>query len=181
MTEAFSTSQQDILGKMGLCLMLCHEIEFFMSNSYLLGLTEKQKSKHKTINDLLDARNKMTIGALLNIIEEVYEIEPEFKKGFELFLWMRNKFIHGVTQEKKFNFFAAKGERELNKFIDTFFELCLSMRRIFRGCYLASLDFANEWAKRDGKKPPVKLTAEEIEQIGYFTEVFSIKVKISEA
>ena len=54
------------------------------------------------------------------------------------------------------------------------------MRRIFRGCYLASLDFANEWCKREGKKQPIKLTKKEIEEASYYLELFRPKFELNQ-
>jgi hypothetical protein len=164
-----------IMAKIGMRLVVCHEIEFYLANSFLLGVSEKQEKKYVTFDELLDSRNKKTLGNLIRIIEELYDINETFKSGLELFLLMRNKLVHGITWEKRFSFHTKKGQRELDKFLDMFLELAMSMKRIFRGCFLASMDFGNEMIKNEAGKSPIKFSKKEKEAIGFYLELFRLK------
>jgi hypothetical protein len=100
-----------IMAKMGMCLVVCHKVEFYLANSFLLGVSEKQKRKYATFDELLGGRNKKTLGNLIRIIEELYDMNETFKSGLELFLLMRNKLVHGITTEKRFSFHTKKGRK----------------------------------------------------------------------
>jgi hypothetical protein len=56
-----------------------------------------------------------------------------------------------------------------------FLELSMSMERIFRGCYLASMDFGNEIIKNETGKSPIKFSKKEKEAISFYSELFQLK------
>jgi hypothetical protein len=75
---------------LGMCVATCQLIEYYVYNSFLLGVSKRQKRKYETLNDLRNGWKKKTLGDMLKSIEEAWEIEPMLKASFELFLAHRN-------------------------------------------------------------------------------------------
>ena len=63
----------------GICLVTSQQIEHYIANSFLLGISKKQKQKYETINDLREGWKRKTLGAMLKCIEQAWEIEPLLK------------------------------------------------------------------------------------------------------
>jgi hypothetical protein len=95
----------------GIALSICHEIEYFLSKSFIFGITEEQKRKYETINDLWEGWSKKTFGQLIRLIQDGYNIEPILKNGLELFLHMRNKLVHGITNDERYNIHDEWGRK----------------------------------------------------------------------
>ena len=87
----------------GMCLVRCQQIENYIAESFLLGISKKQKSQYLTINDLKKGWKKKTFGNMLRCIEEAWEIEPVVNASFQLFLQSRNALVHGLTTSEKFD------------------------------------------------------------------------------
>lgn len=64
---------------MGMALSICHEIEYFLSKSFIFAITEEQKRKYITINDLWEGWSKKTFGQLIRLIQDGYNIESTLK------------------------------------------------------------------------------------------------------
>ncbi|MET3580256.1 hypothetical protein ABID19_003294 [Mesorhizobium robiniae] len=79
-----------IVTMLGMCLIRCHQIENYIVNSFLLGISKKQKLKYKTLDDLKEGWKRKTLGNMIVSMEEAWEINPMVKAGFQLFLEMRN-------------------------------------------------------------------------------------------
>lgn len=169
-----------VFSAMGLALSHCHEIEYLLSNSFLiglLGLSDKEKSKYDTINDLNEGISKKTFGQLLRIIQEAFEIEPTIEASLNLFLNMRNKLVHGITKDKRYDIHDEWGQKELISFLDIFLILAKPIKEIALSCYVTSMQFGLEIMKKEGL-PVIKLPEDSIEKLSMFCECFKLNKNV---
>lgn len=173
--DSWEPSQIHLLTMLGICIARCQQIEYYIAHSFLLGVSEKQKRKYKTINNLIDGWKKKTLGNLLHSIDEVYEIEPIVRASFDLFLNMRNQLIHGITTSEKYNIETSWGQDELVAFLAFFDIVSRPVRNAFRSSYYASVYYGMEYLDKDGELPKDLLTPSQLEEISLFVEFFSPK------
>jgi hypothetical protein len=161
---------------LGMCLIRCQQVERYIANSFLLGISKKQKAKYNTINDLRAGWKKKTLGNMLQCIEEAWEIESTIKASLELFLESRNRLIHGVTTDERFDIQTEWGQRELWAFL-YFFDIHSRMvKKAFRASYYASLDFGiQNWGLPKGL-PKRIFNKKQKEELSLFFEFFSPKL-----
>jgi hypothetical protein len=164
---------------MGIALSVCHEIEHYLSESFIFGITESQKRKYETINDLWEGWSKKTFGELIRLIQDGYNIEPIVKNGLELFRDMRNKLVHGITINERYNIHDEWGQKELLSFLDVFLTLANSIKQISFACYSASIQFGISLLE-DEKKSTIKLPEDALEELSLFCESFEIKEELLE-
>jgi hypothetical protein len=79
-------AMQESFAVLGLAIHLLHEIENHFSQATLLGLAEKQKRKHQSINDMWAARDRMTFGQLVPLFKEDWDLQPEFEFVLDKFV-----------------------------------------------------------------------------------------------
>ena len=136
---------------LGICLATCQQIEHYIAHSFLLGISKKQKQKYKTLKDLRDGWRRKTLGNMLKCIEEAWEIEPTFKANLELFLANRNRLIHGITTDERFDIRTHWGREELLAFLSFFDVHARIVKSAFRASYYASIEFgSHNWGRPKG-------------------------------
>jgi hypothetical protein len=173
--DAWDPSQLHLLTMIGVCLAMCQEIEHYIAHSFVLGISERQKRRYKTIDDLREGWKKKTLGSLLAAIDEAYEIQPLVRASFQLFLQMRNQLIHGLIKSDRYDIDTDWGRRELIAFLTFFDIVSRSVRRIFRSSFYASIDFGVEYLSKGRKIPRNLLTPDQIEQTDLFLHFFTPK------
>jgi hypothetical protein len=164
-----------LITMLGMCLVRCQQIEDYIARSFLLGVSKKQKSQFKTFNDLRVGWKKKTLGNMLQCMQEAWEIHPLVKASFELFLEQRNKLIHGITTEERFDIRTTWGQRELLAFLAFFDVHSRIVKKAFRASYHASMHFAVEKWGRPAGLPKNVFTKQQKEEMGIFVEFFSPK------
>jgi hypothetical protein len=157
---------------LGICLIRCQQIEHYIAQSFLLGISKKQKEKYLTINDLREGWKKKTLGNMLQCIQEAWEIEPLVKANFELFLQIRNLLVHGITTDERFDIRTRWRQRELLSFLNFFDLHSRIVKRTFRASYYASIEFAiHSWGLPKGH-PRRLFGKKQKEEMGLFFEFF---------
>lgn len=134
-----------------MCLVMCQLIEYYIVNSFLLGISKRQKKKYKTLSDLKTGWKTKTLGNMLTSIEEAWEIEPTLKANLDLFLAHRNLLIHGITTEERFDVRTHWGREELLAFLSFFDVHGRIVKKAFRSSYYASIHFGfHHWGRPPG-------------------------------
>lgn len=139
--DTWSPGEMHILTMIGMCLASCQLIEFYISNSFLFGMSKSQKAKYETINDLRNGWKKKTLGNMFKSIEEAWEIETTLRENLNLFLANRNKLIHGITTEERFDIRTRWGQAELVSFLNFFDLHARIIKMAFRSSYYMSIQF----------------------------------------
>jgi len=129
---------------LGICVARCQQIEYFISEAFLLGISKQQKVKYRTINELRASWERNTFGNMLKSIEEAYEIQPLVRTSFHLFLKMRNRLIHNLTTCEQYDIETHWGRLELLAFLSFFDVHSQLVRKAFKAAYDASIRFAVE-------------------------------------
>lgn len=161
---------------LGMCLIRCQQIEHYIAHSFLLGISKKQKAKYNTINDLRAGWKKKTFGNMLLCIEEAWEIEPTVKAGLELFVECRNRLVHGLTTNERFDIRTDWGQRELWAFLYFFDIHSRIVKKAFQASYYASIHFAVErWGLPNGF-PKRIFSKRQKDEVGVFAQFFSPKL-----
>ncbi|MER8486067.1 hypothetical protein [Mesorhizobium sp. M1322] len=108
-------------------------------------------------------------------MEEAWEINPMVKAGFQLFLEMRNRLIHGLTTDNRFDIQTSWGQRELLAFLYFFDIHSRIVKRAFKASFYASIEFGiNQWGLPDGA-PKRILNKKQKEESALFFEFFTMK------
>src|SRR5258707_13620555 len=105
---------QETFALLGLAVHILHEIESHFAQATLLGLTDKQKRKHKSINDLWNARDKMTFGQLVAHFKEDWILESTFEGLLDRFVTERNVVVHRLTCLEGYGVQRSEDTKELN-------------------------------------------------------------------
>lgn len=168
--ESWTPKQFALFGGLGESLALCHEIEWYISRAFVLALSDKEKTKYRTINDLTEAWSKKTFGQLFKIIKETYKVEPTIEAGLEAFLQMRNKIVHGICTDPQYDLWDEWGQKELISFLFFFTYVARSVRMVFRYCYIVSSLYAEDVLlnKRKGRE----LSEEELDAVDFYRSSF---------
>jgi hypothetical protein len=124
------------------------------------------------MEELLEARNKMTFGQLVSHMKEQWILKPEVGQFIDFFLQERNTFIHGLTALEGYNPRYKQQRVKLKHRVLQFMEMALLARRIFRAANFASNDFASSWLK-EHKDVDIKLPHDPNiqEEIDFFLEL----------
>jgi len=171
--DIYSSKQSLLLMKLGICVARCQEIEHLIAHSFILGVSAKEKSKYRTINELTLSWKKKTLGQLIKTIEESYRLEKNFKSALDTFLLNRNKLVHGITMSEEFDIQTSWGQGELIAFLIKFEYISRAVRAAFRSCYFASIDFGNKHLIQN-KKELFKLTKKQKEEASLFSHLFTL-------
>jgi hypothetical protein len=171
--QSLSEFQEDILKEIGLTLIVIHEVEFYLAKAFILFIDKEKGLPGKSFSDLFERWDKQTLGRLIRDITNRFDLEPEIGNALLGFVAMRNRLIHGITMEERFNFHTRKGQLELNRFVYVLFNMALVLVKVFRGCFIAGEELTNFVMEKKGIAPPFKLTKWEREQVGYYLKVFS--------
>ncbi len=139
--DIFDGPEIHLITALGMCLAMCQRIEYYISNSFLLGASKKQKEKYQTINDMRNGWRKKTLGNMIRSIEEAWDIHPLLKANLEIFLQNRNLLVHGITTDDRYDIRTRWGCDELLAFL-YFFDLhARVVKAAFRSSFYASIDF----------------------------------------
>ena len=169
------TSRQSILFTLlGVCISRCQQIEKYITHSFILSVSAKEKTRYKTINDLAHAWKKKTLGQLIRTIEESYELEPTFKVALEWFLAKRNQLVHGLTTHEQYDIDTDWGQDEMIAFLSLFEMMSRVIRKAFYACYLASLDYGNNYLL-EKPIPELGLTRKQKDDMSVFSHFFTLK------
>ncbi len=172
--DIWEESQSQLLTMLGMCVARCQQVEFYLANSFLFGLSEKERRRYKTIKDRIDDWKKKTFGSMLKSIEDTYDIVPELHAGLHLFKDMRNKLVHGITTSERYNIHSFWGRQELVAFLALFDHISRSIRDAARASYYASMAFGNDVLLKD-EQQKISLTKEQEDEVALFAHFFSIK------
>lgn len=167
--QAQKQDMQDVCAMMGLALTLLHEIEQELAEAFYVGLTEKQKKKHPTVNDLIAARSKMTFGQLVNLMKEQWQLDHGFDRFLDAFVDERNQFVHSLTTQEGFGILRKRDRNRLRKRLGHFINQAFLAKRLFRAARYTTVDFAQYWLK---KHEGVDLNLPKIPEIEREIDVF---------
>lgn len=172
--DHYSNRQNILFTLLGICIARCQEIEHYIAHSFILGVSMKNKNKYATINDLISAWKRKTLGQLFIAIEQSYELESEFKIGLEWFLSKRNQLVHGLTTHPQYDIQTDWGQDEMIAFLSQFEFVSRAVRKAFRGCYFASMDYGNSFLL-EPSKPRVRFTRKQKDEISLFAHFFELR------
>lgn len=142
-----SQALRESFAGLGLAVHLLHQIEQYFAQATLLGLTSKQRSKHATFSDMWAARDRMTFGQLVLLFKEDWSLDPDFEKQLDWFVGERNIIVHRLSALDGYELTNESGRNQTNARVANFVEAAYPMLRIFRGAYLVSNDFKQDWLK----------------------------------
>ncbi len=174
--DVYASRQMHLFTMLGICTARCQEIEHLIAQSFILGVAEAQKGRYKTISDLVRAWQKKTFGQLLRLIDEGYEVDPVVRASLDLFLEMRNKLIHGITTDPRYDIDTSWGQDETIAFLKLFEILSRPIRKAFRASFYASIDYGNEYLIKDPQAPKVPLSKKQLKEIGLFAAFFEPRI-----
>ena len=174
--DKYSPTQMTLLTLLGICIARCQEIENLIANSYIFGaLSDSNLDKNRTIKDIICNWERKTLGQMLHLIEETFEIEPTVHAGFRLFLDMRNKLVHGFTTNEQFRLDSSWGQDEAFAFL-TFFEfVSRPVRQAFRSSLYTSIDLGNSYFLHDAPENQIKLETNQQKLISLFVSFFKLR------
>lgn len=174
--DRYTAPQSTLLLMLGTCVARCQEIEHYIAQSFILGISSKEKSKYKTISDFAAGWKKKTFGQLIRTIEESYQLEETFKPALEHFLSCRNKLVHGITMTEEFDIRTSWGQDELVAFLVRFEYLSRAVRTAFRSCFYASIEIGNLHLIKD-EKGKIKLTKKQRSEAALFPHFFILRLE----
>ncbi|MBX9910237.1 MAG: hypothetical protein K2Z25_16165, partial [Beijerinckiaceae bacterium] len=160
---------------LGLCLIRCHQIEEYICNSFLLGISKKQKAKYKTLDDLKKGWKRKTLGDMIKSTEEAWDIHEDVKIGLSLFVSMRNRIVHGISLDDEFDIRNQWGQKELVAFLYFFDIHSKIIRKAFRSSFYASIQFGIDNFKTPEKYTKNVFNKKQREEMGLFPHFFRLK------
>ncbi len=172
--DSYTERQSILFSLLGICVARCQEIEHYISQSFILAVSAKDKSKYKTINDLTNGWQRKTLGQLVRSIEESYQLDAEFKGALDWFLEARNKLVHGLTTHPQYDIQSTWGQDEMITFLSRFELISRGVRKAFRACFLASIHFGNSYLM-DESDSRIKFTKKEKEEMSLFAHFFELR------
>jgi hypothetical protein len=156
-SEPSRAEVQETFALLGFAIHILHQIEEHFAQATLLGLSEKQQRKHSTINDLWNARERMTFGQMVLHLKEDWILEPAFEKQLDAFVAERNIVIHRLTSLEGYGVESPNELAALKERTAAFIEQEFLMSKFFHGAYLASNEFARQMVKEhDGMDIPLE-------------------------
>lgn len=172
--DKFTNRQNILFTLLGICVARCQEIEHYIAHSFVLAVSAKDKAKYKTIDDLNRAWKRKTMGQLIRIIEESYDLDPTFKEALEWFLEWRNLLVHGLTTHPQFDIETSWGQDEMIAFLSRFEVTSRVIRKAFRACYLVSMDFGNSYLL-ERPNPKIRFTKKQKDEMSIFPHFFILR------
>ena len=118
---------EEVWAMMGLTLTIFHEIEYHLSQAFLLGINEKARRQDKKIKELLSDREKMTFGRMIGVMKEEWSLHPIFEMFIDAFVKERNIFIHKLTSLDGYNVLYKRDRNRLKKRLEGFIEVEMLM------------------------------------------------------
>jgi hypothetical protein len=171
--DRYSASQMTIFTLLGICVARVQEIEELISHSFVFSaMAPSERRLNLTVRESIDRWNKKTLGQMLKTIEEGFEIHPMLHAGFQLFLEMRNRLVHGMTTSEQFNIQTGWGQAELICYLPFFEIVSRLVRNSFEASLYASIDIGNTYLRPEN---PIALTKRQQKKIGLFAFFFTPK------
>lgn len=158
-----SVAIRETLAGLGMALYVIQEIESYLAQATLLGLTARQRKKRKTFEDFWAARDKMTFGQLVEHFKEDWIVDSNFEESLDWFVSERNTLVHRVLVTDDFSLRSEKDREELNQRIVKFMDIAAFMKHVFHGGYLLSNEFLVDWGNKRSKVKVFLKTPEEWE------------------
>lgn len=172
--DTLTERQQALYTLLGVCVARCQEIEDYIAESFILATSAKDKIHYKTIGDLIQGWKRKTLGQLIRIIEESYDLEPTFKVMLEWFLRSRNRLVHGLTTHPQYNVHTNWGQDEMVTFLTLFEMRSRVIRKAFRASCLCSIDCGNSFLSKT-PNPKVRFTRQQKEEMHLFFHYFILR------
>lgn len=160
---------EEVWTMMGLTLTIFHEIEYHLSQAFLLGINERARRQNKTIKEIMSDRGKMTFGRMIGVMKEEWSLHPIFEMFIDAFVKERNIFIHKLTTLDGYNVLYKRDRKRLKKRLAGFIEVSMLAQKIFESAWFVSMAFGVRLAeKEEGKKIPFDIPPEIAEGIKEF-------------
>jgi hypothetical protein len=172
--DAFDARQNILFTLLGVCLARCQQIEHYITHSFILAVSARDKSRYQTITDLTNGWKRKTMGQLIRSIEESYELEPMFKASLEMFLDWRNKLVHGLTTHPQYDIETSWGQDEMISFLALFEMMSRAVRKAFRACYLVSIDYGNTYLL-GSPNAKIRFTKKQRDEMSLFPHFFTLR------
>jgi hypothetical protein len=71
--DIWDSGTMPLITGLGMCLATCQLIEHYIAQSFLLGVSKRQKQKYETLDDLKKGWKKKTLGSMLRAMEEAWK------------------------------------------------------------------------------------------------------------
>lgn len=173
--DVWTPPQMTLIHMLGHCVVRCHQIEDYIANSFIFGVSDSPKRKNETISEQTRRWKRKTLGGMFKIVQENFEMEPLVEASFDLFRENRNRIIHGITTEERYDIETKWGQDELFSFL-YFFDLhSLIVRKAFRASFYASIELGVHVFGDEKKIPKDFLKPEHKEEAATFFEFFKPK------
>lgn len=164
---------------LGKALILIHEIENYIAKSYIF-IIGNRKYKNYTINDAIRyLKDRLTLGNLINLMEEKYIIKEEIRNSLQLFLTQRNKIAHGLTKDERFDISTSWGQKEIVGYLALFLENGIVLKKVIESAYITTMAFSVHLLE---KEENISKELENFkndpciqEKISLFNDVFKLK------
>lgn len=174
----FDDRQEEILFKMGSATMFSHHVEFYIQRCYIFFFSHSTELSEENIPNLLEKREKRTLGNLIFELQKAFELEDNFKERLERFVSDRNRFVHGLTVEDKYDLYTDEGMKNLEEFLEHFLREIIYFQEVFIGCNVASAEFM-EWADKqkgiEHERDPILDTEYSKRAMEHYFQNFRIK------
>lgn len=178
----YSGIRETIDKMIGTCMIIIHQLEKYITDSFIFAIGNKKYDK-LTIDDVKEFwKEKCTFGRLLRIIEERYTIQEDTHNALKLFLYQRNKLVHGLTTDERFDIHTLWGQKEIVAFIAVFLKNSCLLEEVLESAYVATMSFGLFMAKENKSNKEIRKIASEFnndqdiqEKCALFFENFKIK------
>jgi len=158
---------------LGICLARCHELEFLISHSFILGgMSKHHQQRNDTIQVVVEAWKQMTFGQMVRAMEGSWKIDPLIHLAIKEFVKMRNLLAHGLTMADQYSLEDSWGCDELVRFLALFEVGSRTLREVFRGSFFASLAIGTDIYGNRKSREAYKPSRKEKRQIGIFMRAF---------
>jgi hypothetical protein len=164
-----SEESLDALAMMGLALRVVHEIEDYLAQAFVLGITDRERTRSMTVNEYLAQRERMTFGQLVAKLKAAWELDPELEQFLDLFVKRRNLLVHRLTIQKGFDPETKAGANRLRKWLGSFLKLAFVAHRLIRGGWTFSVEAARNLVEKSGAHiPPIEPPEEFLQEAREF-------------
>lgn len=179
--DRYSPSQMTLLSLLGVCVARSQEIEHLIANSFILAaMSPTERKRNLTISETAASWKRKTLGQMIRLIEEGYEIEPIVHDSLRLFLNMRNELVHGLTTSDRYNIHTRWGQDEMIGFLLLFELISRPIREAFNASFYAGIEIGNEKLLTGESDQKIPLTKSQRKKISLFAAFFTPKMNVRE-
>lgn len=166
----------EILGLMGMGLLVVQEIESDLAFSFVFGMSDRQRRTDRTVADLWVERDRMTFGQLLAALRGWWEPDPVLDEFLDGFLQARNMFIHRITRLEGHDLRYKRGRQRLNRKLQAFLNMAFVARELFKSARRATEILAVGWLEAaDSSFTPIEVPPEVEEEAAMFVSLLRFK------